>query len=143
MCGDNQIAVDERFLHLPLEIIELIVSFIPIGPQSQSQLHALTLVSRSWHAAAVSQLYHTPDIHGDNFEQYLRAVCPSVNSWIRRNGLADLTRRLDLCKMRRTSDRNVTARLLGRMKASLNEFVAPRVRLSYVAPISNRLSIPR
>jgi hypothetical protein len=116
---------------LPLEIIMLIISFIPVDPQSQSQLYALALVSRSWYSVAVTRLYHSPSVQGRRFEQFVRTVCPSINALIKKNGLGELIVRLDLSQLVHEASKSVTARLLGRVKASLEEFVAPQASFAY------------
>lgn len=126
-------------LHLPLEIITLIVSFIPIGPDSQSQLHALTLVSRSFYSASVARLYHSPHLRGWRFELFVRTVCPSINSWIKRNGLSDFTVRLDLSRLVHEARKSVTARLLGRLKGRLEFFAAPQASFGYYICIESSL----
>jgi hypothetical protein len=122
---------------LPLEIIMLIISFIPVDPQFQSQLHALALVSRSWYSVAVTRLYHSPSVHGRRFDQFVRSVCPSINARIKKNGLGELIVRLDLSQLVHEGCKSVTARLLGRVKASLEEFVAPQASFAYTYPVRN------
>lgn len=65
-------------------------------------------------------------ITGNNFNAFVRAICPSVNAHIRRNGLAELVRRLDMSSLVHNGSKSLTARLLGRVKTRLEEFVAPQ-----------------
>lgn len=120
------VSVEKHPPQLPLEILLLIVSFIPPGPQSQSTLHALTLVSRLWYSAAIADLYRSPDIHGSRFNQFVPSICPSINARVKKNGLGDLVVRLDMSNLVHESSKSVTARLLGRLKGGLREFVAPQ-----------------
>ena len=113
-------------VHLPPEIILQILSYIPREPHSQSYLHACCLISRSWYSAAIPFLYHSPHITGKNFKQFVATVCPSVNAHIRKSELADLVRRLDMGNLVHDGSKSLTARLLGRVKGGLEEFVAPQ-----------------
>ena len=113
-------------VHLPTEIIILILSFIPRRSSSQSTLHACCLLSRDWYAVAVHQLYHSPYINGQNFKQFVATICPSVNAHVRKSDLADLVRRLDMGNLVHDGSKSLTARLLGRVKFMLEEFVAPQ-----------------
>jgi hypothetical protein len=121
--------------HLPLEILILIVSFIPPGPQSQPTLHALTLVSRLCYSAAIADLYRCPYIDGSRFNQFVRSVCPSINARVKKNGLADFIVRLDMRNLVHESSNSVTARLLGRVKGGLEEFMAPQASFGYACPV--------
>lgn len=111
---------------LPLEVILQILSYTPRNPQTQSYLHACCLISRSWYSAAVPLLYHSPHITGKNFKQFVATVCPSINAHIRKSELAELVRRLDMGHLVHDGSRSLTARLLGRVKGGLEDFVAPQ-----------------
>ena len=127
----SQSSEEKPFLHLPLEITTLIVSFISDDPHAQSQLHALTLVSRSFYSAAIARLYHSPQLHGHRFELFVRTVCPSINSWVKQNGLGDFTVRLDLSRLVHEGSKSITARLIGRLKGKLEFFSAPQASFRY------------
>ena len=116
---------------LPQEILIQIFSY----QLSQSTLHACTLVSTCWYAAAVKPLYTNPRIVGKNFEPFTNTVCPSINSHIRTNGLAGLIKRLDLSLLVHHGSKSLTARLLGRVKGNLEEFVAPQTSFACVCLI--------
>ncbi|SLM34698.1 F-box domain [Lasallia pustulata] len=117
---------NDAAVHLPQEIILQILSYIPRDPTSQSYLHACSLVSRSWYSATVPLLYHSPHFTGKNFRQFVATVCPSINAHIRKSELAGLVRRLDMGNLVHDGSKSLTARLLGRVKGGLEEFVAPQ-----------------
>lgn len=113
-------------VHLPPELILQILSYILGDPKSQSYLYACCLISRSWYSAAVPLLYHNPHITGKNFKHFVATVCPSINAHIRKSQLADLVRRLDMSNLVHDGSKSLTARLLGRVKGGLEDFVAPQ-----------------
>ena len=112
--------------YLPPEILLLIVSFIPPGPEAQPTLHALTLVSRLWYSAAIADLYRCPSIEGRRFNPFLSTICPSINARVKKNGLGDLVVKLDMSNLVHESSKSMTARLLGRVKGGLKVFLAPQ-----------------
>ena len=116
---------------LPPEILQGIFSHV----KGQPALHASTLVARTWYQSAIPLLYAKPIIDGSNFDAFVRAICPSVNAHIRTNGLAELVRRLDMGRLVHNGSKSLTARLLGRMKGNLEEFVAPQASFAYVCLI--------
>ena len=111
---------------LPLEVIDNILSFIPQVHTLQPTLHACTLVSRAWYSAAIGRLYEKPKITGRKYDMFTKSICPSINAHIRKNGLAELVRVLDLSVLVHHGSKSLTARLLGRVKVGLVEFVAPQ-----------------
>ena len=117
---------------LPLEIIELILSHIPLSYYSQPTLHACTLVSRAWYSASIARLYEKPIIIGKNYDLFVRSVCPSINANIRKNGLAELVKTLDLSRLVHHGSKSLTARLLGRVKAGIEVFTAPQASFGFV-----------
>ena len=114
---------------LPPEVLQSIFSHVK---DDQPALHASTLVIRTWYQSAIPFLYAKPIIDGSNFDPFVRAICPSVNAHIRTNGLAELVRRLDMSRLVHNGSRSLTARLLGRVKGNLEEFVAPQASFAYV-----------
>jgi len=120
---------------LPLEIVIQIIALVSTeysSPQvTQKALRACTLVSRVWYAAAVGLLYECPYITGSNYENFVATICPSINAHIRKNGLAELVRSLDLCRLIHHGSRSLTARLLGRVKNNIEHFVAPQATFGY------------
>jgi len=120
---------------LPLEIVIQIISHVSqdnSNPQVvQEALRACTLISRVWYAAAVRLLYERPYITGSNYEDFVATICPSINAHIRKNGLAELVRSLDLCRLIHHGSRSLTARLLGRVKNNIERFVAPQASFGY------------
>lgn len=115
---------------LPIEIILQILSFVPHRPESQKTFGACCLVSRSWYAAAISLLYERPYLGGSNFQQFVATVCPSKNAHIRRSQLAELVKKLDMGELVHDGSKSLTARLLGRLKGTLTDFVAPQASFS-------------
>jgi hypothetical protein len=110
---------------LPHEIIFQIVSFIP-QHSSQSTIWACALVSRTWYDSSIARLYKYPHLTPANFEAFVSTICPSKNARIRHSPLAELVRHLDMSELVHNSSRSLTARLLGRLKGNIEEFVAPQ-----------------
>ena len=112
---------------LPSEILSQIFSYV----QYQDSLFACSLTCRSWYESAVPELYKHPQIVGPNFDAFVKAICPSKNAHIRRNGLAELVRVLDMARLIHHSRRSLTARLLSRTKYDLECFIAPQASFGY------------
>ena len=118
--------------NLPTEILLQIFSNLPRTRKSQPTLHSCTLVSRSWYPAAVQVLYRSPYITGKNFKLFVSAICPSINAHVRKHGLSEMVRRLDMSRLIHHGSKSLTARILGRCKGQLEEFVAPQVSFACV-----------
>ena len=116
-------------VQLPQEVLQQIFSYLS---GNQKALHACSLTSLSWYSASIAYLYEDPIITGKNYDPFVRAICPSVNAHVRRNGLAELVTRLDMSSLVHNGSRSLTARLLGRVKMKLEEFVAPQASFAYV-----------
>ena len=116
-------------VQLPQEVLQQIFSNLA---GNQETLHACSLTSQSWYSASIAYLYANPMITGKNYDSFVRAICPSVNAHVRRNGLAELVRRLDMSGLVHNGSKSLTARLLGRVKMRLEEFVAPQASFAYV-----------
>ncbi|KAF2146378.1 uncharacterized protein K452DRAFT_294938 [Aplosporella prunicola CBS 121167] len=108
------------------EILLEILSYIPRHPSSQRTLYACCLVNHQWYNAAIARLYEAPHLIGPNFAPFVRTICPSINAHVKRSELAELVRVLDLRHIVHQSSKSVTARLLGRVKGSLEVFMAPQ-----------------
>ncbi|RDL36017.1 Uncharacterized protein BP5553_06629 [Venustampulla echinocandica] len=115
-----------REILLPTEIITQILSYLPRRAPSQSTFYSCSLVSRAWYSAAVTFLYERPYLTGGNFNSFVQTVCPSKNAHIRKSPLSILVKRLDMSALVHNSSRSLTARLLGRLKGNIEEFVAPQ-----------------
>lgn len=112
--------------HLPNEIIVQILSYVERQRESQHSLASCCLLSRQWYQAAVPLLYAYPRLYGKNFDPFVRAICPSINLHVRKSPLAELVRSLDMGRLVHQGSKSMTARLLGRTKGNLEEFIAPQ-----------------
>ncbi len=124
------------FGQMPLELLDEIFSYVSHFPSSQLDLCACSYVSRSWYLASARFLYRSPRISSRNFDQFVRTICPSVNAHIRTNGLSELVRVLDMSMLVHNGSRSLTARILGRLKGSLEYFVAPQASFASVPSVS-------
>ncbi|KAI7473244.1 hypothetical protein KC357_g5540 [Hortaea werneckii] len=115
-----------RPVYLPDEIILEILSYVAVSKQAQKTLASCCLLSRQWYDAAVPILYAYPYLYGGNFDQFVRAVCPSINLHVRKSPLSELVKSLNMSGLVHQGSRSLTARLLGRTKNQLEEFVAPQ-----------------
>ncbi|KAI4284976.1 MAG: hypothetical protein L6R38_001044 [Xanthoria sp. 2 TBL-2021] len=111
---------------LPIEVLCQVVNYVEFLSSAQRDLWALTLVSRSWYAAAVASLYKKPDISGRNFGLFVRTLCPSINAHIRKTGFSSMVKELNMSKLVHDSSKSLTSRILGRLKDGLEIFVAPQ-----------------
>ncbi|MCJ1232140.1 hypothetical protein MMC14_000089 [Varicellaria rhodocarpa] len=113
--------------HLPSEILLHILDHVVYSDlrQRQCTLWAATLVSRSWYTAAVSFLYESPILNGKNYDKFVSTICPSINPHVRRSRLASMVHYLDMGHIVHNGSKSLTARLLGRVKGSLEGFRAP------------------
>ncbi|KAK6580553.1 hypothetical protein PZA11_006789 [Diplocarpon coronariae] len=118
--------VFSREILLPTEIISQILLYIPRRPSTQPLLWSCSLVSRAWYTSAIVPLYKRPFITPSNFAQFVQTVCPSKNAHIRHSPLATLVKSLDMGDLVHNSSKSLTARLLGRLKGNLEQFVAPQ-----------------
>lgn len=123
---------------LPLETVIQIISYFSQDDRNpqviQEVLRVCSLISRVWYTAAVGLLYEHPHIAGSNYDRFVATICPSINAHVRKNGLAELVRSLDLCRLIHHGSRSLTARLLGRVKNNIERFVAPQATFGY-APV--------
>ncbi|KFX93111.1 hypothetical protein V495_05105 [Pseudogymnoascus sp. VKM F-4514 (FW-929)] len=117
-------------VELPMEVLIQIISYVSRRQSDQKTLWACCLVSRAWYSAAVTSLYERPNIGGGNFQEFVATVCPSKNAHIRKSQLADMVKVLDMGTLVHDGSKSLTARLLGRLKGSLEEFVAPQASFS-------------
>ncbi|KAI4234906.1 MAG: hypothetical protein LQ349_003491 [Xanthoria aureola] len=118
--------VGDRVPALPIEVLCQVVDYLHFFPSAQRDLWALTLVSRSWYAAAVAPLYKKPDISGKNFGLFVRTLCPSINAHIRKTSFSSMVKELNMSKLVHDSTKSLTSRILGRLKDGLEIFVAPQ-----------------
>jgi len=112
-------------IHLPSELLIQIISYIPLSPSGQKTLHSCCLLSHEWYAAAIFKLYERPYIDGRNFEKFAATVCPPLGSHVRRIELATYVKHLDLSCLIHHSSKSLNARLLGRVKNSIETFRGP------------------
>lgn len=85
-----------------------------------------------WYGAAIEPLYESPLITGRNYEKIVATLCPSINAHVRKNGLANLVKTLDLHRLVYHGSKSKTARLLGRVKDQLEVFIAPQATFGFV-----------
>ncbi|KAK3707262.1 hypothetical protein LTR37_012263 [Vermiconidia calcicola] len=113
-------------VHLPDELILQILDYTRIHASAQSTLASCALVSRQWYAATIPILYHAPRLYGQNFDPFVRTLCPSIIAHVRDSPLSSLVKILDMSGLVHQSSKSLTARLLGRTKGNLEEFRAPQ-----------------
>jgi hypothetical protein len=121
---------DLKEVVLPVEIIIQIVSYIPHRASEQKTLWSCCLVSWAWYSATIPLLYNRPCLGGSNFQAFVSTVCPSKNAHIRRSQLAGFVQTLDMGQLVHDGSKSLTARLLGRLKGNLIEFIAPQASFS-------------
>ncbi|OJD19697.1 hypothetical protein AJ78_00320 [Emergomyces pasteurianus Ep9510] len=119
-------------LFLPVEIIIQILSYLQEQPTRQHTLYSCCLVSRLWYSAALPLLYEKPYISGANFDNFALAVCPPAQAYAPRGDLGRFVRRLDFSKLVHNLTTSSTTRFLGRVKESVEVFIAPASGFSTV-----------
>lgn len=114
---------------VPDEIVLVIVEFLWHGAHwvrgVQGTLASCCRVSDQWRRVAMPFLYYKPYLYGNNFDLFIRTMCPSINGRVRRSPLEGLVKILDMSNLVHQGGKVMTARLLGRVKGSLEEFTAP------------------
>ena len=132
MDGRNETDSGDYGVYLPDEIIIQILSYVAQPSQSpqalavaKRTLASCCFLSHKWYDAAVPLLYERPILWGRNFDLFVRTICPSKNAHVIRSPLAELVKVLDLSHLVHEGSRSTTARLIGRTKGQLEEFVAP------------------
>ncbi|GAB7351789.1 hypothetical protein MBLNU459_g2363t1 [Dothideomycetes sp. NU459] len=113
-------------VYLPDEIILQILAYVAAADEKQQTLYSCCLLSHQWYTAAVPFLYERPRLYGKNFDPFVRVICPSVNLHVKKSPLSGLIRVLNMAGLVHHGGKSMTARLLGRTKESLEEFVAPQ-----------------
>ena len=127
---------------LPIEVIECIVDYVAIladPDRRQASLWSLCLISNAWYSASVKYLYHSPVLGTKNFEFFTRTLCPPVRPKDRVVGLENLVVNLQMGGLAYITTKAITAKLLRRVRNSLQSFVAPSfsMSISSLAPISH------
>ena len=113
---------------LPVEVLSHIVSYI--DESDQKLFNSCCLVSRSWYSASIARLYAWPKLTGKNFDKFARTICPPIGAHVRHVDLAGLVKRLDMGSLVYSSSKSLTARLLRRVRRSLESFVADATSFS-------------
>jgi hypothetical protein len=131
-------AEDMPKAYLPSEILLQILSYVPEHSSSQPTLYSCCLVSRQWNRAATPYLYSSPRLTFNNFQKFADTICPPLSARRRKTDLGKLVRRLDMTMLQYHSTNSITARLLGRVRESLEVFHAPPKSFSYARPLYNR-----
>ena len=117
-------------LHLPDEIIVPILEYVWHHSTAEQTLASCCLLSRQWYNVAVPLLYGHPLLYGNNFDLFVRAICPSKNAHVIPTPLSSLVKILDMSRLVHQGSRSTTARLLGRTKGNLEGFIAPQASFS-------------
>ena len=118
---------------LPPEVLELILNHVDMRqPRSERQrdLWSCCVLSKSWYSATVKRIYQSPHLTTRNFDLFARTLCPPVNSHVRSVGLEEFVVNLDMGGLAYESTKSLTARLLRRIRQSLESFVAPSISFS-------------
>lgn len=113
-------------VYLPDEIIIQIVEYTSKFRLAQATLASCCRLSRQWYAASVPFLYARPWVEGKNFDPFVQAIVPSLNLHVRKSPLAEFVKVLDMSHLVHSGNKATTARLLGRTKGNLVEFIAPQ-----------------
>ncbi|KAF2724675.1 hypothetical protein K431DRAFT_281629 [Polychaeton citri CBS 116435] len=113
-------------IFLPDEVILQILDYVTNSNSYQQDLAACCLLSHQWYQAAVPLLYASPHLYGKNFEPFVKAICPSINPHVRKSPLSELVKMLDMGHLVHHGSKSMTARILGRVKANVEVFVAPQ-----------------
>ncbi|KAL4775645.1 hypothetical protein BDW60DRAFT_178706 [Aspergillus nidulans var. acristatus] len=115
-------------IYLPTEIVIQILDEVAADKIArQPTLHACCLVSRQWYTCAITLLWAEPRINsGSSFTKFANIVSPPIGVRKSKWNLGALVRKLDLTSLVHHSSPSLTARLLGRVKESLEVFIAPR-----------------
>jgi len=124
--GRNTITSTE--VHLPAEVLYNIIAQV----RSQRTLWACCLVAKLWYATAVGRLYERPRLCDANFDHFCRTICSRGNPRAQSTSLENFIKHLDMMAIASGSYKSVTARLLRRIRASLESFDASPVSFSYV-----------
>ncbi|KAI5845974.1 hypothetical protein BZA05DRAFT_342117 [Tricharina praecox] len=113
---------------IPMEILCLILEFV--NPKRQDVFAATSKVSRLWYHASAPFLYRCPKITGNNYLKFAAIISPS-STLIKPSSLGSLVKRLDLSALVYQGRPSLNARLLRRVQANLEEFVAPQTTFGY------------
>ena len=124
---DSEMHSGDQGMYLPDEIIIQILSYVAQSPLAlaRTTLTSCSFLAHQWYDAAVPLLYERPILWGRNFDLFVRTICPSKNAHVIRSPLAELVKSLDLSRLVHEGSKSTTARLIGRTKSQLEEFVAP------------------
>jgi hypothetical protein len=118
-------------VHLPLETVSNILSFVQLEENSQESLYNLCLVSRSWYSACVVPLYQCPSLSGKKGRQsFVETVCRPKNVHKSRRPLSEYVKTLDMSSWYDDISENLIKKLLGKVAGGLEVFVAPETCFS-------------
>ncbi|KAI5779110.1 hypothetical protein EDC01DRAFT_621882 [Geopyxis carbonaria] len=118
---------------LPMEIVELILGFI--DPGAQAVFASTSKVCRQWYFASQQFLYRHPKISGKNYLAFVRSISPTSTN-LKASGLGSLVKRLDLSRIVHEGKPSLNARLLHRVQASLEVFVAPQTSFGHICIVA-------
>ena len=117
---------------LPLEVVNKIITCLTsLGGNTQSDLSACCLLSKTWYAAAVRPLYDNPCLSSSIFGYFMRTVCATTDGRVRDIGLVKLITVLDMRGIADLRGRSAIPKLLGRVKDTVEVFVAPKTSFRY------------
>lgn len=117
-------------VNLPNELILMILDYVKADDEAQYTLASCTVLSRQWLNAAVPLLYAHPRLFGQNYDPFVRAICPSINVHVRASYVSNLVKVLDMSRLVQPGSNSITARLLRRTRDNLEVFVAPQANFA-------------
>jgi hypothetical protein len=103
---------------------------LPLSPSEFKEEFVSFLSSvdnnRQWYDVGIHTLYEEPYLTGHAYTLFVRTICPSINVGIKHSELAGLVKKLNLSTIVHQGSKSTTARLLSRLKPSLEAFTAPQ-----------------
>lgn len=127
LSATTQGGTQNNSVHLPAEIISIVLSFLPPHARSSfATFLACTKVSRVWCSGSILYLYSYPRINPMNFPAFVSAILSDKNARMRKTPLSTFVQCLDMSELVHSSSRSLTAQLLGRVKGNLRLFIAPQ-----------------
>ena len=129
-CNTKRTEWRNESVYLPDEILIQILEYVSHQASAQQTLSSCCVLSHQWYDVAAPKLYHRPRLYGNNFDLFVRTICPSKNAHVIPSRLAALVKVLDMSRLVHQGSKSTTARLIGRTKGNLEEFIAPQASFS-------------